>query len=206
LEEEVEGMQLKLPTLGNSRCVVLTACGELKGINADLKKWMADQGRMSAVIGQGKERRYLRVYFGGNSGNHLHIDLLRPSMLLSKPEPTDSLKDALKKLERFVGLEVVASFEGKFEVKIADLPSGGIIRSLLLESKTGNVEITVSGAQFTITGAPISEIRWLALSDEKIGLSLEAEPVKTTITEGYLVKALDILETGLDVFVLKGGK
>ncbi len=101
-----------------------------------------------------------------------------------------------------MGKQVKTDLKAIFEIKLSELPEGGIIRALFFKTQTGNVSINVNGADFLITGAPVNSISWQAVPDDKIGVIIDADNVETTISENYLTDTLERLESALNVFVL----
>jgi hypothetical protein len=197
-------MSLILPVFKNTACVSLTACGEIKNANPQLRKWMKEHPTVIAAIGSGSEKALFRASFGGGSGSHLHIDMTKQSMYRKPniPKKLNELGSVQESLSRFIGLEVETEISGRFEINISDLPESGIIRSMLLHTKTGDVAIKVAGAVLSITGAPVNAISWVALKDGKTGITVEASNVKTKVTEDYLTSAFERIESALNVFVL----
>jgi len=198
-------MPLKLPDFRRTHCVSIVAGGMIESANAELLKWMKAEKPMIAACGSRSGKLFFRAHFGGNkAGNHLHIDVSKASFYSDKFKPPHvaAPEQVQKKLERFMGKGITTDLRGLFEIKLSELPEGGIIRSLFFKTQTGNVSIKVSGARFVITGAPINAISWQALPNEKIGVILESENLKTTVSEDYLTKTLSTLEEALNVFVL----
>jgi hypothetical protein len=197
-------MSLILPVFKNTACVSLTACGEVKNTTPRLRKWMKSHPTVIAAIGSGSEKAFVRASFGGGSGSHLHIDVTKQSMYHKshKPKKLNDLESIQESLSRFAGWEVETELSGRFEINIQDLPESGIIRSMLLQTKTGDVAIKVAGAVLSITGAPVSMISWVSLKAPKTGITVEASNVKTKITEDYLTSAFERIELALNVFVL----
>jgi hypothetical protein len=79
-----------------------------------------------------------------------------------------------------------------------------MIRSLIFETKPGNVSIKLSGAMFSIAGAPVQTLSWQLRPDLKsISISFESQSIKCHINEDYLISLVDVLEKALAAFVLK---
>lgn len=197
-------MPLKLPDFKSSHCVSVTVCGEIKSADRATAKWLRREKTRIGIANTGAGKAYLRVAFGGYSGRHLHVDVTKASLFKKpfRPSELSSAEAIQKKLDRLIGEDVKSDLIGRFDIRLNELPDGGIIRSLFFETQTGDVAIKVNGASLSITGAPINSIRWKRLSNETIGVTLETENVETAISESYLTSALDRLEAALNVFVL----
>jgi hypothetical protein len=198
-------MPITLPDLKNTHCVSLTACGEMETTDRALIKWLKKDKRSVADLTKSGAKTYIRVSLGDYTGKHFHVDVTKQSHFPKKAIPASSITidEIQKKFERLIGKEVVVDLKGRFEIKISELPEGGIIKSLLFQTQLGDVGIKLKGARLSIKGAPVNEITWQTLTDGKtIGVIIETENLKTTVTESYLTSALDMLEKALKVFVL----
>jgi hypothetical protein len=198
-------MELVLPDLSKSSCLSIRMCGEIvSSLNKDLMRWLKDAERFAAKFKQGEEVYFLGLILGGRSGKHVHIDIFHQAFA---PETIKSkyvkLQQIFETLDRLSGLTIKRGVEGLFPVELKDLPKGGIIDSLFIETKAGNMSVKVKGADLAITGAPVNEISWFALEDEDtIGVRLEAVQNNATLSESYLTSALETLEQALNIFVL----
>jgi hypothetical protein len=199
-------MPITLPDLKNTHCVSLTACGEIKTTDRALIKWLKSEKRSSiADLDVSSNDTYITVGLGEYTGKHFHLDVTKESFEPKKSVSASRLKieQVQKKLEKLIGREVLVDLKGMFEIEINELPEGGIIKSLFFQTQLGDVGIKLKGAKLSIKGAPVNEITWQAKSDgKKIGVYLEAENLKFTVSESYLINALATLENTLKVFVL----
>jgi hypothetical protein len=199
-------MPITLPDLKNTHCVSLTACGEISNADKDLLKWLKNEKKsLVADLDKSNGQLYVTIGLGEHTGKHFHLDVTNESFQSKKSFPhTRNVKvdQVQKKLEKLIGKEVLVDLKGMFEIEIGELPEGGIVRSLFFETK-GDVAIKLKGAKLSIKGAPVNEITWqLAPGGKKIGVFLEAENLKITVSENYLTDALAMLENALKVFVL----
>ena len=190
----------------NTHCVSLTACGEIKNADKDLLKWLKNEKKsLVADLDKSNGQLYVTIGLGEHTGKHFHLDVTNESFQSKKSfSHTRNVKvdQVQKKLEKLIGKEVLVDLKGMFEIEIGELPEGGIVRSLFFETK-GDVAIKLKGAKLSIKGAPVNEITWqLAPGGKKIGVFLEAENLKITVSENYLTDALAMLENALKVFVL----
>lgn len=198
-------MPITLPDLKNTHCVSLTACGEIKTTDRVLIKWLKKEKRGVADLKKSGAKTYVRVSLGDYTGKHFHVDVTKQSSFPKKAIPASRLTvdQIQKKFEPLIGKEVKVDLRGMFEIEIGELPDSGIIKSLNFQTQLGDVAIKMKGAKFSIKGAPVNEITWLTLVEgKKIGVVIEAENFKTTITESYLTSALTTLGNALKVFVL----
>ena len=199
-------MPITLPDLKNTHCVSLTACGEIKTTDKDLLKWLKDENKsLVADLDKHNRQLYVTVGLGEYTGKHFHLDVTNESYQSKKSfSHTRNVRidQVQKKLEKLIGEEVLVDLKGMFEIELGELPEGGIVKSLLFETK-GDVAIKLKGAKLSITGAPVNEITWqLSPKGKKIGVFLEAENLKITVGENYLTDALARLESALKVFIL----
>jgi hypothetical protein len=193
-----------LPDFKNTHCVSLTACADIKSADRDLRNWLKKEGRTISVFKTALGRTFFCVLFGGHSGNHIHIDLGTPSVFdqASIPKAKRTVSQIQEKLEHLMGKEVEVELRGLFEVKLDELPTSGMIRTLFFETKMANVGIKMIGARFAILGAPIKRITWQMKSKKEIGVVFESHMIKAQISETYITNALTILESGFNVFIL----
>jgi len=197
-------MPITLPDFKNSHCVAITACAQIKPTDRELVKLLKKEKDTFSVFKTSIGNTYLRIALGGRSGNHIHIDVAHSSVVNKEANPNTqiSISQARKKLQPFMGATVEAKLTALFEAKLDEFPESGMIRSLYFETKKGDVGITMNGARFSVTGAPINRISWQAKSKKEIGIVLESATWKTKITETYIMDALGILETAFNVFIL----
>ena len=195
-------MLIKLPYIKNLHCVRLVACGEIKTTDRALIKWLKTEKDAACDL---NNESIITVSLGGRTGKHCHIDITNRKFVDKKSlAPATLSADKIQhKISKLIGIEIEVNLAGMFEVEINSLPENGIIKSLFFKTQLGQVEINLMGAQLSIKGAPATEINWLALRDGKnIGVTIEAENFKTSISEDYLTNALNTLENALKVFIL----
>jgi hypothetical protein len=195
-------MPITLPDIKNFRCVRLVACGEINTKDQALIKWLKAEKDGVAIL---NIESFITVGLGGSTGKHFHLDITKREFVSKKSlaQTSVSVDKIQHKFSKLIGEQIEVDLNGMFEVEINALPENGIIKSLLFKTQLGSVEIKLQGAQLSIKGSPATEINWMALSDGKhIGVTIEAENVKTTIGENYLTDALNTLENALNVFIL----
>lgn len=198
-------MPITLPDFKNTHCVSLVACGEIKTTDRALIKWLKKGKRAVADLNKSGAKTYIRVSLGEYTGKHFHVDVTKQSHFPKKYIPASRLPigQIQKKLEQLIGKEVEVDLRGMFELEINDLPESGLIKSLFFQTQLGDVAIKMKGSKLSIRGAPINEITWQILPDgKKIGVIIETENLKTTVTDNYLISALTTLKNALNVFVL----
>jgi hypothetical protein len=196
-------MPITLPDLKNTRCISLTACGEIKTTDRALLKWLKSQKKtVFADLNKSKGDTCVTLGLGEYTGKHFHVDVSSSS---EKSAFASRLKinQIQEKLEKLIGKEVLVDFKGMFEIEITELPEGGIIKSLFFQTQFGDVAVKMKGAKLSIKGTPVNDITWQVKPDgKKVGIYLEAENLKTIVTENYLNTALLMLESVFKVFVL----
>jgi hypothetical protein len=197
-------MTLRLPPFKETACRFLMTCGELLTEDRTLLEWLEDkEGVVRYRTHQGPG--YLRVFFGGKSKRHCHIDIATREFFGDGkvPKITARMSDVQGILQRLIGQEIEADFDGLFWIPTANLPP--IISSTLAESTQNNVVIKMVGGRLSVRGAPIHTIDWsIRERTEEARIGLEARK-RTTITESYLEDAFSLLELAFRVFVLEKG-
>jgi hypothetical protein len=146
---------------------------------------------------------FIRLILGGPSKSHVHIDVVTKKFFQDepKPKPNGTIDNFHETIEPFIGSEIESGLIGNFEIDPNDVPATGMIRSMIVETKTGNVGIKMSGAKFSITGAPIREIAWSEKSSEKFSVNLTSQLLKLKLSDDYLLEALKTLQKSLSVFI-----
>jgi hypothetical protein len=145
------------------RGLMLCICGELETTEStpapqktQVIKYDTPQGEVFARAGiSGKEKRTLSIDCARSvwfSGDQL------PKVTTKKKE------DLSRVIESAYGLKLKANVCVSFRVPLAELPESGLIRSLLFESKSASASIRMTGASFTLTGAPFGRLRWRSVS------------------------------------------
>jgi hypothetical protein len=201
-------MQMNFPSFDNSHFFWITACGELPSADKGILKWMKEEKDKTSRIKTSRGTGFTRFILGGREGNHVHFDVVSPEIATKKlkEESKSTLGDIQKSMGRLWGKEIEANLKGGFQANLRELPESGIIRSLLFNTKMGNVAIKLAGATLSIEGAPVQRISWGAASKGNIHITLEAELIKTALSENYLIEAADVLQRAFDIFVLGKAK
>ncbi|MGA2863666.1 MAG: hypothetical protein ABSF95_04175 [Verrucomicrobiota bacterium] len=197
-------MPIEFPDLANTHLAWITACGKVLLADRELVKWMKGEKDKIAPLTTSRGVACVRLMLGGRSGNHVHFDVLSPEMVSEKlkGESKSTLDDIQKSVSPLVGREVDVNLRGGFETKLQELPDSGIVRSLRFQTKIGNVAIKLDGAMLSIEGAPVQNISWHAGRKDNIRITVEAESLKTTLSENYLISLVDTLQQAFAVFVL----
>jgi hypothetical protein len=197
-------MPIELPDFKNSHCVAVTACANIQFADRDILNSIKRGKETFAVFKTALGETNFRVLLGDNSGRHVHIDVASSSVINKQANPKTrlTLPQVKNKLEPFMGREVEVWLRGLFSVKLDELPANGIIRTLFVETKMGNVGIKTEGSQFAVSGAPVESISWHVMPKNKIGITLTSGILKTKISQSYIMEALHILESAFNVFII----
>lgn len=196
-------MPIVLPDLNGANCPSLTVCGFLSAKDKKLNALFKSEKRLLVPFRKANTSGFIRLILGGHSRNHVHIDVATRQFFQgeSKPKTNGTIDDFQKAIEPFIGYEIESGLIGTFEINPNDVPASGMIRSMAVETKTGNVGIKMSGAKFSVTGAPVREISWSERSSEKFSVNLRTQFLKLKIADDYLIEALKTLQKSLSVFV-----
>ena len=198
-------MGIELPTFENSYCFLLTACGELGGKEIRTKRWPREEDPKVARYRTASGTALVRAWLAGKPVRHLHVDcVLREFFPENKiPKATHKKAEVLKVIESVMGTEIDVSVVGCFKMPMTKLPKGGVIRSLSVEQKTGDVSIRLTGGSYALTGAPVKEIHWKELQEGKRSVHVRIKGEKTSkVSEAYLREMWDWINDQFSLFVL----
>jgi hypothetical protein len=197
-------MPIILPDFKKTHCVSITACADITPADRVLKRWLQNEEDTISIFKTALGKTCLRVMYGGRSGNHIHIDLGQSSFFTSAsiPKANRTIAQVQKKIDFLMGKAVDVDLRGLFEIPIDELPANGLVRTLFFETKTTNVGIKMIGARFAVSGGPVGRISWQMKSKTEVGIVFESHTLKTSISEDYLTKALGILESAFNAFIL----
>lgn len=197
-------MPIELPRFASTDCLSLTACGDLHTEDPQiLGKLKELKTRIVDYEPESGKKVFLRGYFGGRSGTHLHIDCrlssyFRPN---DQPETNGTLSEVLSDIALFEGISAYVSVVGCFEVEIAELPDQGMIRTLSKQQNSGDITIRLAGGRIALTGAPIEEIEWDVLSDGKRARIIVNGELREVVDEKYLMRLMEWIENQYQLFV-----
>jgi hypothetical protein len=130
---------------------------------------------------------------------HIHLVVSRPEALKKPPKTNCEIGDILSRLSPFLGKEANVHLSGRFELPGFGLPP--VIRLLSIETMVKGLRVRFTGGRLSVEGAPIDTISWkLPEKGGKGTVTLEAKK-RLPLDEGYLVKALGVLEETFAAFV-----
>lgn len=140
---------------------------------------------------------------------HVHIEINRKDPEKSFPSyftplPVDSLKLLI---EDFLGEDAEVYWDGKFAVPRKHLPKHGMLEALLgVTTESCGTDLELQGSKFAIRGEVFTDMEW-SWDEETdcIDATISAETTGE-VTEDYLVKAADILQGGMNCFVLESAE
>jgi hypothetical protein len=138
-----------------------------------LAAWMKKQKDQTAPFETARGTGCVRMMVGGGSGKHIHFDVFSPEATSRKmkAEAKGALAQIQETTNRLFAKEVDVNLMGGFKAKLEELPETGMIRSLVFQTKMGNVAIKLSGAKFSIEGAPVQEITWQSTTGDKVAIN-----------------------------------
>lgn len=199
-------MAIDLPKFEYKYGQILTACGKLKGI--ELKGLVTKKPKLLiARYRTSAGNAFVRVRLADTKGaKYLHVDCALEHFLPKdkKPEVTHKKEEVLKIIESFLGVEIDYNVDACFEVPFKELPENGLIRSLSTEQKTTDMTVRLTGADLSMSGAPIKKIRWTTRKKERqnvINVWMRAER-STSISDKYLSETLEWISKQFAIFVL----
>jgi hypothetical protein len=197
-------MGAMLPEFKGSHCKVLTLCGQLKSADKDLTDWIRKQKTLITSYEDARKKIFLRSMMGGKSGKHVHIDVAHPDWFQDEdaPKANQSLEAFQKRFEKVLGLEIAVKVVASFVVKASELPERGMVRSMAIETKTGDLTIKMTSGTYSLSGAPITGVRWWQVEDsDEFRIKIDAQR-SVTIGENYLVDHFAWGEQLLRTFIL----
>ncbi len=197
-------MKFHFPSFADTKCVLLTVCGQLATDESEVIEWLRTQETMEARYQRSRRTGYVYVVFGGKHGRHLHVDAASSDYFTKRrPSPTHKIAQVRAALDRVAGCEINLSARAVYYVSAGDLPP--FIQTAMQEAtKVQDVSIRTTGGILSVTGAPIDTIRWwLREGDANARVDLETE-MKTTLDGEYLETCLHLLDSAFEAFVLQG--
>ena len=199
-------MRIELPKFENTSCRILTVCGELKSEQILPVKALPAEKALVARYQTAQGMALLRVWQGGESGRHLHIDCALRTFFRGEhvPKATDKKDDVLRILKKVLGAEIDVHIHAAFDVQLVELPEGGLIRSLSTAQKAADISVKLTDGTFLLTGAPVKQIHWRVRhvrQRRRALVRIEAER-RTTISESYLSDSLEWINEQFLLFVL----
>lgn len=197
-------MGAKLPEFKGSHCRALMLCGQLQNAGKELTDWVKKQKTLITSYEDARKVIFLRSMMGGKSGKHVHIDLAHPDSFEEEdaPKANQSLEFFQKRFEKVEGLEIAVKFVASFVVKASELPERGMVRSMAIETKTGDLKIKMTSGTYSLSGAPISGVRWSQVEDsDEFRIRIDGQR-SVTIGENYLVDHFAWGEQMLNTFIL----
>lgn len=195
----------KLPEFKGSHCKVLMLCGQLQAADKELTDWIKKQKTLVTSYEDARKKIFLRSIMGGKSGNHVHFDVAHSDWFQdedSPPKASQSLEAFQKRFEKVQGLEIVLKLVASFVIKASELPERGMVRSMAIETKTGDLTIKMTSGTYSLLGAPITGVRWSQVEDsDEFRIRIEGQR-SATIGENYLVDQFAWSEQMLNTFIL----
>jgi hypothetical protein len=202
-----EAMGIELPRLEKTACKLLTACGRIQNPAGQLLKVMKRHHKLVARYRAGGVGAYVRVMLCGKSGDHLHIDcaleeFFRQGESMKPPKATHPKSKVLRLLQEAVGSRIDVLVSGVFLLDLENLPQRGFIRSLMATQGSTGLTMKLTGGNLSITGAPITNIRW-SLKQDQSHVLVDLKGRRSVQVEGcYLQESLNWLNEQMVFFVL----
>src|SRR5882672_2959481 len=160
-------MTFALPELEKANCKSFTACAQVVAKGKPRSKFFSDRKPLVASIGQGKSKRFARLFV--QKSGHLHLDIATPALFRDggNPKAPHSWQQIQSWLGRFAGQEFQVRAEAIFSVPVQNLPESGFIQILSVKSPSQQVSMKLTGGTFSVTGAPVQRIAWSLEGDGK---------------------------------------
>ena len=190
--------------------LMLSVCGELKTTD----QMPAIQGVQTAKYDTREGEAFVRAWISGKKARYLHVDCARSVLFPTgeTPKVTGKKEDILKLIESVSGIDLEATVCACFRVPLSVVPESGLIRSLLPEHKSDDVSMKMTGATFSLGGAPISRLQWRVLStkdkQDMVHVDLRGDR-RFQVSDKYLSEAWSWIYGQFSLFVLgqrKGGE
>lgn len=194
-------MALQLPSFEGSFCRYLIACGRLLTEDDHILQWLTEKKLMLARSGTGPRARFIRLRTGGEDLGHFHLDLATRQLFgrSPAPKPTHKLAAVLEAFEKVKGQQIDVGITGAFFLPISELPP--IIRSMLVETKEGDVVVQMTGGRLSIRGAPIHSIEWwIREKRDDVIIELGARK-RLTLEDTYLDQSLQVVDSAFKALV-----
>lgn len=201
-------MAIELPKFENTYGLFLSACGKLKDAETGAKEKDEGPAKVARYLGA-EGGAIIRAWVTGKKGTYLHVDcaLKRYFQKGRVPKVTGKKEEVLKIIESVRGKEIELNINAGFDVPVKDIPENGMIRSLSEEQKSIDMCLKLTGAELSISGAPINRIHW-SIQDKggKAVARIHIRGEMATIVEGtYLLECWEWINKLFLVFVM-GGK
>ena len=196
-------MSIKLPDFKDTQCVWVRACGQVETEDPSLIEILKKENAFIASYETHGKKAFLRVYTGGPTQQHLHVDCALSTIFPKNrlPKTTNELNDVISIVSNFIGKKISLGVMGVFRISLDELPEHGLIRSLSTEERTGDISIKLVGGDFEITGAPIQHVKWQIEDDtNRVRISINGEKFET-INERYLLSVLEWIEIQYNLLI-----
>jgi hypothetical protein len=197
-------MSILVPSLAETSCVFFTACASVESADEKILSILASDDAHEFCVGDEDAKRYVRVFFGGGTGRHCHIDVAPSSYFEGNPPKTTKPQgefDAV--MSPLFGCTVKVRNEGTFVMSPGDAPRlVALLRGIRAEHDGVGLELV--GGQLKVKGAPVNFIDWqFKERKDAIEVTIRGER-KTQINEDYLVDGFKIVNTAFVSFKREG--
>jgi hypothetical protein len=197
-------MAANLPEFKGSHCKILMLCGQLQAADKELTDWIKKQKTLITTYEDARKKIFLRSMMGGKSGKHVHVDVAHPDWFQEEdaPKANQPLEAFQKRFERVQGSEIAVKIAASFIVKASELPERGMVRSMAIETKTGDLTIKMTSGTYSLSGAPITGVRWSKVEEsDEFRIKIDAERT-VKIGENYIIDQFLWSEQMLNTFIL----
>jgi hypothetical protein len=158
---------------------------------------------MIASVKQGTKKLFVRVAL--HEGAHLHVDVAKSSFFEtgSLPKPTHSWGTMQKVWERFLNQKIKLRGVGVYSLPFTNLPESGLIRSMSIESRSGDMGIKLTAGTISLSGAPVQRLKWSLIKSKANKVEVELESRKERVlSELYLLETLETIDNAFGLFVM----
>lgn len=153
--------------------------------------------------GSGERAQFVRVYLHGEDTKFLHVEMATPEFFRDKLPKRKGQKRTLDKIvSELSGTSAAASVSGDFSFD--DSSAAAIVGRVGVTSQTSDVSLKLTGANFAVSGTPYGSLRWNLWGNggETVDVYI-AGTRKLTISDTYLLDAVEFLQEGIQLFGIR---
>lgn len=188
---------LRIPNLDNVKCEAMIYCAHLETSDKRISKWLDSQ---KLLVAKSTKSHVLLFTNNGHFHMEVHSDAYLDKSSEPPPSPPDKLADIKKAFKRVSKATAEISITAQFELHSSNFPD--FIKSTLVSTKAGGVELRTSGGRIDVTGAPIHRISWYSRKGQEAITVDVARRFTGAISDSGLVDALDICAKAFNAIIL----
>jgi hypothetical protein len=190
---------MKLPILRGTYCQGFAACGK---ILTDALEVLDEIDRLSknanvAEYAQDKTPMIMRSIWGGATGSHVHIDIIKKQSFSTKIAWKINAEHTamLASMDFLIGKQVESNVFARFSVPAVRLSRHGVVAATFFEVNNGEFAIRLTAGEISFEDTPLQKIRW-AISKDRLNYLIELTMVlNLEITEEYLHEIFEVVNS-----------